>query len=399
MIGVDVPQQDGCWPSALSGQRLNGRWVLGLEEAGLESFSTPTAVHAVGELIATAMTASVVVGLPIGEKFRPVRITLGRMSRPAGHVLSWAARAVAPSARVVSATGMRAGGNPWLLRLADAGGTCEVVLKTGDVTARQDRRQLVTTVAALELAAGHAVPAPRLIAADLDGSAAGTIAVLMTMLPGSSTIPRFASAARLRALGAAAGALQGVALAPRPGLEVRTRALYDMDFAQWRRSAGTSQLLARAEERTAGRPVPDGEPVLVHGDLWQGNTIWSGESCSGIIDWDAAGAGSPGIDLGTLRLDVALFFGSSPLESLAGSSGPGSPAADQVLAGWQQAAGRQAENVAYWDVAAALCTVGDMACCLPGDLVGELGRPDLNAAILTARRDAFLAAALDRLDS
>jgi len=51
---------------------------------------------------------------------------------------------------------MRAGGNPWLLRLADADGTYEVVLKTGDVTTDLDRRQLITTVAALELAADHA---------------------------------------------------------------------------------------------------------------------------------------------------------------------------------------------------------------------------------------------------
>jgi aminoglycoside phosphotransferase (APT) family kinase protein len=211
------------------------------------------------------------------------------------------------------------------------------------------------------------------------------MAVLMTVLPGSSQIHRVASPARLSALGALAGALQRVALAPRPGLELRTRALYDMDFAGWRQSAGTSPLLAMAEQRIAGLPVPDGELVFVHGDLWLGNTIWSGDSCSGMIDWDAAGVGSPGIDLGTLRSDVALFFGS--------------PAPDEVLAGWQQAAGRPAEHVPYWDVAAALCTVGDMAHCLPGDLLGELGRPDLNATILTSRRDAFLAAALNQLDS
>src|ERR1700729_2035279 len=51
----------------------------------------------------------------------------------------------------------------------------------------------------------------------------------------------------------------------------------------------------------------------VQGDLWRGNTIWNGDFCRGMIDWDAAGAGSPGIDLGTLRSDVAVFFGSSPL--------------------------------------------------------------------------------------
>jgi aminoglycoside phosphotransferase (APT) family kinase protein len=222
---------------------------------------------------------------------------------------------------------MRAGGNPWLLRLASAGSTYEVVLKTGDVTADPGRQQLVTTVAALELAAGNALPAPRLIAADLDGSAAGTVAVLMTVLPGSSKIPRVASVARLRALGAAAGAPQRVALAPRPGLELRTRSLYDMDFADWRRTAGTSALLDRAEHTIASRPVPDEELVVVYGDLWQGNTIWTGDSCSGMIDWDAAGAGLPGIDLGTLRLDVALFFGSSALAST------GLPAAGEVLTG------------------------------------------------------------------
>ena len=315
------------------------------------------------------------------------------MSHPAEQVLRWAARALHPSARVVSVTGMRASGNPWLLRLANAGAVSEVVLKTGDVTADLDRQQLITTVSALQLAAGHGLPAPRLIAADLDGSAAGTVAVLMTVLPGSSKIPRVASPARLRALGAAAGALQRVALTPRAGLELRTRALYDMDFAAWRKSVGTSPLLERAEEQIASLPVPDGEPVLVHGDLWQGNTVWNGDSCSGLIDWDAAGAGSAGIDLGTLRSDVALYFGSSPLPST------GLAAADEVLAGWQQAAGRPAEDVAYWDVAAALCTVGDMAYCLPDDLLGEHGRPDLNATLLTARRDAFLTAALDELDS
>jgi aminoglycoside phosphotransferase (APT) family kinase protein len=44
----------------------------------------------------------------------------------------------------------------------------------------------------------------------------------------------------------------------------------------------------------------------------------------GLVDWDAAGVGHPGIDLGTLRLDAAILFGL--------------PAADEVLEGWGQAA-------------------------------------------------------------
>jgi len=39
--------------------------------------------------------------------------------------------------------------------------------------------------------------------------------------------------------------------------------------------------------------------------------IWSGDSCSGMIDWDAAGAGSPGIaDFPLLHLvSVATCYG------------------------------------------------------------------------------------------
>ncbi|MCP3805152.1 hypothetical protein NLX83_38400 [Allokutzneria sp. A3M-2-11 16] len=50
----------------------------------------------------------------------------------------------------------------------------------------------------------------------------------------------------------------------------------------------------------------------------------------------------------------------------------------------------------YWDVVAALAT--------PPDLIDwestiqDQGRDDLDGATLTARRDAFLRAALDRLD-
>ena len=95
--------------------------------------------------------------------------------------------------------------------------------------------------------------------------------------------------------------------------------------------------------------------------------------CTGVIDWDVAGAGPPGIDLGTLRLDAALYHS------------PG--AAGQILHGWREAAGQEPEHVAYWNVVAALTTVGDMAECMPPLL--DHHRPDLDAPTLTARRDAL----------
>jgi aminoglycoside phosphotransferase (APT) family kinase protein len=126
-------------------------------------------------------------------------------------------------------------------------------------------------------------------------------------------------------------------------------------------------------------PIPQGGTGLVHGDLWQGNTLWTGERCVGIVDWDAAGVGHPGIDLGTLRLDAAIMFGL--------------PAAAVVLEGWRQAIGQEPAAMAYWDLVAALTTPTDMATWLP--VAHDHGRVDLDAATLNGRRDAFLHAALD----
>jgi aminoglycoside phosphotransferase (APT) family kinase protein len=300
---------------------------------------------------------------------------------PGDQALAWAAQAVAPGARITRAAGLREGGNPWLLRLERAGNRYRAVLKTGDPASARDRMQLRTPVAALALAHEHSLPVPRVIAADLAGSQAGVLAMLTSVLPGSSTIPRTMPAGRARQLGEVAAAIHAIALIPQPDLPRRTRPLPDMDFAAWRRSAGTTALLDRAERQISELPVPAGATVLVHGDLWQGNTMWSRGACTGVIDWDAAGAGPPGIDLGTLRLDAALYHG------------PGT--ASHILDAWRQATGREPAHVAYWDVVAALTTVGDMARCLPP--LTDHHRPDLAAPVLTSRRDAFLAAALSQL--
>jgi hypothetical protein len=72
--------------------------------------------------------------------------------------------------------------------------------------------------------------------------------------------------------------------------------------------------------------------------------------------------------------------------------GPDAPA--RVLDGWQRESGRLATNVPYWDAVAALNT--------PAKLDGWPGFDDqgnpMDGPACTERRDAFLRAALDRLD-
>jgi aminoglycoside phosphotransferase (APT) family kinase protein len=300
-----------------------------------------------------------------------------------GKVQRWVSDAVGGGAQVATATGLRQGANPWLLTFEPGGRVEAAVLRLGDPTDSDHGQRFATEVAALQVAGDHQLPAARLITTDLDGSAAGVLAVLSTVLPGHSRIPSVASTERLQGLGAAAAALQAIPLAPRAALPLRTRSIADVDFAAHRREKGTTALLMAAEERLEQLPVPDGLTVFVHGDPWFGNTLWSGDRCTGLVDWDCAGAGSPGIDLGGARFDAALMFGL--------------PAAEQVLEGWQRAAGRRAEQVAYWDVVAASGTLADMAFCVPA--LHDQGRPDLDAGILGQRRDAFLSTALSRLDA
>jgi aminoglycoside phosphotransferase (APT) family kinase protein len=296
-------------------------------------------------------------------------------------VLSWAAQVVGVGARVVDVRGLRAGAGPWRLRIDHDGTAVEAVLRVGDPDTAS-RQRLATEAAALVLAEDHQLAAPRLLAIDLDGDTAGRPALLMTALAGSSKIPTVASVARLRALGAAAATLHAVALVPRPDLPLRVRPLADVDFAAQRRATGPSPLLDAAEERLHELPMPQGPTVFVHGDLWQGNTLWAEERCVGMIDWDAAGAGQPGIDLGTLRCDAAIMFGP--------------PAAAEILEGWRRATGRQADAVAYWDLVAVLITPTDMTAWL--GVAHDHERVDLDAATLNRRRDVFLRAALERLD-
>src|SRR3954469_21822933 len=62
---------------------------------------------------------------------------------------------------------------------------------------------VITNARALQLAETHGLAAPRLIAADLDGRASGTVTTLETFLSGSADLPPTASVARLREGGAA----------------------------------------------------------------------------------------------------------------------------------------------------------------------------------------------------
>lgn len=81
-------------------------------------------------------------------------------------------------------------------------------------------------------------------------------------------------------------------------------------------------------------------PALVHLDYWSRNILWEDEQITGVIDWEEAAYGDPGIDVAYCLMELAL----NGLEN----------EAVVFLNRYQTAAGRQVANLAFWELAAAV---------------------------------------------
>jgi aminoglycoside phosphotransferase (APT) family kinase protein len=300
------------------------------------------------------------------------------MIQPDPGLLRWVTNCVDPRASVVSVSGLRRGESPWLVRLSNTD-IDEVVVRVGD---ESSVALLATEAAALEAIATSDVPGPRLLGVAMGEPATPDVfALVMTRVVGTSRSTDEPSTARLRALGDAVAIVHAAPLPTSPHLPVRQRPVEPVDFDAVRRSEPARPLLVEAEGVLRRIPMPDHRPVFVHGDFWHGNTMWDHDQLTGIVDWECAGIGHPGIDLGMQRCDAALEVGLS--------------GADAVLAGYESAIGRPAVDVAYWDVAGALATPPTTGWFVQ-TIVGQ-GRTDLDPPTLLARRDTFLAAALDSI--
>jgi Ser/Thr protein kinase RdoA (MazF antagonist) len=204
---------------------------------------------------------------------------------------------------------------------------------------------------------------------------------LIQWFSASSHVPRKPNETRLFRFGEEIARIHAVA-AP-TGWPVRRRPIENEDFAALLRDDPYPLLEQGAAALARAELQPSAEGV-VHGDLWHGQTLWEGDDLVAIIDWDHAGRGPAGIDLGAVRFDAALFWGEHT--------------EDIVLAGWESAAGVTASDVAYWDLAAAVASPPDMGWFV-STMVNDCGRPDLDRPTLIRRRDDFLLDALGRLEA
>ena len=309
------------------------------------------------------------------------RVIQVSIDQPPDALLQWVVDSGAASSIVRIAPMSQSGeGGPWWLSAVVGGREAALVLKA-EQPEDAARQRFATAGAALEVAATVDVPAPRLIALDVD-AACGWHVLLTTALPGSSSIAADITSARLRTLGSEAARFHLVAGTPSTDLPVRSRSLEGYDLNAGTTTTASTPLLERAREVLADVSLQREEPFgFVHGDFWQGNTLWDGDRYTGAVDWDFAGFGPAGIDLGSLRADVVVLHGGE--------------AGDEVLAGWEATAGRPAPNLAWWDLVAGVSTPEDMGGWLPN--FHAQGRTDLDLAVITRRRDEFVRQALHRL--
>jgi len=102
-------------------------------------------------------------------------------------------------------------------------------------------------------------------------------------------------------LAAAVQALQAIPIDGAPDAGGRAKPLAEYNDSALAYIEGAGHLIDAAAAREVWRealeaPVHEGPPVWVHGDL-EGNCIVSGGRLSGIVDWAAACAGDPAVDV------------------------------------------------------------------------------------------------------
>jgi aminoglycoside phosphotransferase (APT) family kinase protein len=305
---------------------------------------------------------------PHGYELPPERRRLLR-SRPPAVALQWAAAAYGPTARVLHARPLPGGTSSAIhvVTVDDGrGGRHRAVLRRYVRPDVMDEASdgVATEAAALRLLAASSVPAPRLLAADPGGQAAGVPAVLMSLLPGRIQWAPAPSRldAYLRRLAEPLLAIDEVAVPA--GTPIPAYRPYELG-----RPLGPppwSRLPRRVWDAAVALyegPPPQPDRRFIHRDYHPGNVLWRRGAVSGVVDWQHARLGALEADVGHCRANLHRHFSAA--------------VADRFLRVWQAISGRT-EYHPYWDVTVVLT------------VPGSYGPPD-------ERLDEFVAAAVARL--
>lgn len=295
--------------------------------------------------------------------------------------------ALAPDGRVLRVRPLHGGisSSVHVVRLQTARGERQavVVRRYGDYAQRTDPPVSIREFRLLEMLAQHAYPAPRPLLVDADGGPFGAPTVVMTRLPGRPLLAPRNLQDYVRQM---ARTLADLHRLPIGGLEFLPdqRDLNKRTFAT-RPVADDPLQHAVFDAAVAAWPAvmeTSATRVLLHGDYWPGNLLWSRQRLVGVIDWEQPRLGAPALDVATCRGDLTILFG------------PG--AAADFVHEYESASGTRLRHARFWDLL--ICTwavreIADWASVYP-----VLGRPELSPEMARQRIRTFAEAALARGD-
>lgn len=188
-------------------------------------------------------------------------------------------------------------------------------------------------VAALRLLADTPVPAPALVAADLEGEVFHEPAILETFVEGTANVvPRDLD----RYLASAAEVLLRIHdLGDRPGFPAYASymATFDIRAPSWSAEPG---MWDRVRDVLEG-PAPLTPAGFIHRDYHGGNVLAVDDEVTAVVDWVTASIGPHGIDLARMRLNLLWEIDQE--------------AADRFPAAYARAGGPAEARHPFWDLA------------------------------------------------
>ena len=212
--------------------------------------------------------------------------------------------------------------------------------------------------AVLELLDDTEVPAPRLLAADPYGRICDVPALLTTRVPGRPATRPWDMDGFLATM---AQALTRVHEVPLDTALPPYAPYYDPAVHGERRPPEWSASSELWEQvfATLTRTPPETSHGFIHRDFHPGQTLWSGDRLTGIVDWTTGSRGPYGIDLARMRLNLAADYG----VEVAGRF--------QVI--YREASGRDLRHP-YWDLVDAADAILDMPMPRTQEVADRYGR-------------------------
>ena len=297
------------------------------------------------------------------------------------------ARAIDPRARATHSAPLLGGldAATYSLDLDVAGERRELVVRVFTMPEHRDgaaARRYWDAISGIPATAAILIPRPVLL--DAEGKLLGLPCMVMTRLHGTPLARPSNEENWIDQLAGAMAAIHRIDVNSLPAEYRRNPVpadLMDTRLSRWPPTILEDlwREMADALRKAAPLVISNGM-VLTHHDFWFGNTLWSGERLTGIIDWDGAIIDDPGYDVGYARGDMQLVLGGD--------------APDRLLARYEARRG-PLHAMPFWDLVAVLSAFRWLSDWVVG--YREVGRSELTDDLARDRLESFVRAALRAL--